>query len=257
MRENDKTNKIHTSVADFYEQYGSSFAETRGGTWNVLKEITTFVRPGDVVVDVGAGNGRLVSVLPSDVVYLGVEPSRSLREASASIIASHTNARMIAGGFPSLPVPDETADVTTCIAVLHHLSESERATAIDELLRITKPGGIVAVTVMNIHGRRWMGLRTWLAAWLRLPMVAEGGPGDVWIPWKRDGKPAQRFFHAFTRSELRRFVPPARASILLCDYRDDHGIANVLQGKNILCVFQKKTPHSSPEQRGEGVQGMI
>jgi SAM-dependent methyltransferase len=55
----------------------------------------------------------------------------------------------LTGGWPPLPYKDRTFDLVYGISVLTHLNESMQIAWLDELYRITRPGGIVLLTV---HG---------------------------------------------------------------------------------------------------------
>ena len=201
--------KLQQSVADFYETYGSAFSDTRGRGWNVMRRVLEATKPGMTAVDVGGGNGRLADGLDSSVDYVLVEPSSTLRAAAEERLRARPKTKILAGGFPVVPVEDAVADVTACFAVLHHVpTRAAQRNALKELARITKSGGLVCVTVWNLRTRRMLRSRlSWknfLAAWLRFPMVAGGESGDVWFPWKANGVFAQRFVHAFTLNELKR-----------------------------------------------------
>jgi len=173
---NDFAKDIRQSVADFYEMHGPAFARTRGFVWEEEKEIVKNIQSGMTIVDIGAGNGRFANRLPANVRYIGLEPSSTLRASATPSL----NIRP--GGFPQLDLEDAIADVTVCLAVLHHLpTASDREQATEELIRVTKSGGIIAATAWNT----------------REPS------GDTWVPWKAEGANAQRFVHLFSESEWR------------------------------------------------------
>lgn len=171
-------------VADFYETHAAAFSQTRTFVWPEERLVAARIRPGMTVVDIGAGNGRFARLVPPEATYLGIEPSAGLRAQAPSL-------DLRSGGFPNLPLPDQVADITVCFAVFHHLlDQDERLQAFGELLRITKPGGLIALT-------SWIGTNHPEAE-----PVVDGLPGDQWIPWKKDGASANRFVHTLTREEI-------------------------------------------------------
>lgn len=106
------------------------------------------------VLDVGCGVGHwgmlLASVLPKDVRVTGIDPEPSwIEQASARAIARGLDGRFSyrQGEAERLPFPDNAFDLTTCQTVLIHLCDP--AAAIAEMLRVTKPGGLVAVAEPN------------------------------------------------------------------------------------------------------------
>lgn len=203
MKENRGSIKLSRAVGEFYETHGHSFSRTRQMGWDVMRRIHDAVRAGMTLIDVGAGNARLSDSLPDAIRYVAIEPSMTLRREAEQRLARRKSSEIRSGGFPHLPAADGEADVAACIAVLHHIpTHKARRAAMHELMRIVKPGGTVFVTVWNLRSRRMFRSATWLAAWLRLPMVWGGECGDVWVPWNADGVQVRRYVHAFTRSEL-------------------------------------------------------
>lgn len=239
MKQNSPSIKPSEAVASFYEDHGASFASTRHAAWDVLRRVQQAVVPGDVVVDIGAGNARLATILPEDVRYVAIEPSSALRVASKKNI-SRRGTEIRAGGFPSLPARDGESAVTACIAVLHHLAPDERAPAFRELARITKPGGTLILTVWNLRGLRMFGLQTWLAAWFRLPLVRGGGFGDVWVPWKAEGASAKRYVHAWTLHGLKKMCDSDLWDVRECVPWGSNGPSSIFAGRNLLIVAKRK-----------------
>lgn len=106
------------------------------------------------VLDVGCGVGHwgmlLAQLMRDDVRVAGVD-----RDASW---VDHATARAKARGLGDrftyrraeaerLPFPDDTFDFTTCQTLLIHLADP--ATGISEMIRVTKPGGLVVAAEPN------------------------------------------------------------------------------------------------------------
>lgn len=243
--------ELEQAVSEFYESHGASFSATRHSTWGVMRLVVEAAEHADTLIDVGAGNARLASILPSHVAYIAIEPSSSLREASRDVIAARKNAQVRSGGFPDLPAMDGEADAVACLAVLHHIvSPSERKKAVHELARITRPGGTSVVTVWNLRNRSFFRFGVFLAAWLRLPMVRGGGRGDVWIPWKAGGVKALRYVHAFTLHEFKKLFDSSEWTIERAEGWDADGPTDILSAKNLVIVAKRNSPSQTEPRRG-------
>jgi len=184
--------RLKQNVATFYETQGAAFDRTRGFVWPEEQSIAERIKPGMTVADIGAGNGRFARLLPDGAIYIGIEPSDSLRSGfprKAKTVAAAF--RILSGALPHLPLDDQTADVTVCFAVFHHLPTVEdRRAAVDELVRVTKPGGMIAATAwyLNIDNPR-------------LSPVHGGDAGDFWMSWKAEGADTKRYVHVFDEKE--------------------------------------------------------
>jgi SAM-dependent methyltransferase len=106
------------------------------------------------VLDVGCGVGHwgmlLASVMPDHVRVTGIDRETVWVEKANS----RARARGLEGRFSyrqgeaqRLPFPDDSFDLTTCQTLLIHLPDP--AAAIAEMLRVTRPGGLVAVAEPN------------------------------------------------------------------------------------------------------------
>jgi SAM-dependent methyltransferase len=106
------------------------------------------------VLDVGCGVGHwgmlLGHVLPSSARVTGVDREPSWVDQAAARarhrgLAERFSYRL--GEAEHLPFPDDSFDLTTCQTVLIHLRDP--GAAITEMLRVTRPGGLVAVAEPN------------------------------------------------------------------------------------------------------------
>jgi SAM-dependent methyltransferase len=106
------------------------------------------------VLDVGCGIGHwgmiLGSVMADDVRITGLDREPSwVAHATDRARAQGLEGRFtyLQGEAQRLAFPDHTFDLTTCQTVLIHLPDPSAAIA--EMIRVTKPGGLVAVAEPN------------------------------------------------------------------------------------------------------------
>jgi SAM-dependent methyltransferase len=106
------------------------------------------------VLDVGCGVGHwgmlLASVMPDDVRVTGIDREPSWIEHARARAADRGVEGRFAyqqGDAGRIPFPDDSFDLTTCQTVLIHLADP--AAAIAEMLRVTRPGGLVVVAEPN------------------------------------------------------------------------------------------------------------
>jgi SAM-dependent methyltransferase len=123
------------------------------GRWSrrvapLLVELAS-VGPGDAVLDVGCGTGALalavVRACPSAAVT-GVDPSSAyVRAAQANAPAGR--ARFLVGDAQALRLPDASFDRALSLLALNFVPDP--AKALREMIRVTRPGGIVAGAVWD------------------------------------------------------------------------------------------------------------
>jgi ubiquinone/menaquinone biosynthesis C-methylase UbiE/uncharacterized protein YbaR (Trm112 family) len=111
------------------------------------------VRPGDVVVDLGAGTGRLTVELArkgATVIAVDISPrSLEVNRAKCKQIAG-ANVHYLAVDACYLPLRDGIADKAGSGMMLEHIpTDAERRRSMQEIHRVLKPGGQMAITVYN------------------------------------------------------------------------------------------------------------
>ncbi len=134
------------------------FGAERDFWWNedyllLLARRFDLARVGSVL-DVGAGVGHwgmlLATVLPPDASITGLERDpRWVAEATrrAGRRTDSARFRFDQGVAEALPYEDETFDLVTCQTVLMHVAEAQAV--IREMVRVTKPGGLVLAAEPN------------------------------------------------------------------------------------------------------------
>ncbi len=119
--------------------------------------------PGWRVLDVGCGSGRHTAAarrrLPAACV-VGMDRTPTELSAARERLRLHEQlerpnggrAGLLAGDVLDLPFPAASFDLVICCEVLEHVSDDRRAAA--ELARVTRPGGILVVSVPRFFPER-------------------------------------------------------------------------------------------------------
>jgi SAM-dependent methyltransferase len=97
--------------------------------------------PDSQILDAGCGSGRTMQLLADYGHVSGVE----LSEQAAAVARQRGLGPVEIGQVETLPWPDASFDLITCLDVVEHTPD-ERVT-LAELLRVCRPGGYLLVTV--------------------------------------------------------------------------------------------------------------
>ncbi len=116
--------------------------------FRIKKLIDRFsLKPGDLVLDVGTGNGILLPYLGSQVkrdgkVYAIDFSWRMIFEAKKN--NRKTNVRFLNASAEALPIKDSRFDCITCYSAFAHLCDKEKS--LKEMARVLKRGGRLYIT---------------------------------------------------------------------------------------------------------------
>ncbi|MGH9458945.1 MAG: class I SAM-dependent methyltransferase, partial [Thermoanaerobaculia bacterium] len=141
---------------------------------------------GKRCLDAGCGGGRnsvaMARLGASEVVGIdvGEEGIRNAQERASGL----PNVRFQVGSLLDLPFADASFDLVWCAGVLMHTADEERA--LDELVRVLRPGGYLYLLVYATGGLRWP-----LIQWLR-PLAAAIGESAVQDAMRDANLPANK-----------------------------------------------------------------
>ncbi|KAF7846022.1 hypothetical protein BT93_L5569 [Corymbia citriodora subsp. variegata] len=138
--------------------------------------------PTLTLLDVGCGIGSItaslaqlhpsISITASDISPSALAPAKALA-ASRQL----TNITFAPADVTALPFADATFDVVHAQQLLGHLSDPVKA--VREMLRVTKPGGAVALRECDLHTFALAPLTPELQRWHELLVwQMDSGPGD-------------------------------------------------------------------------------
>lgn len=105
---------------------------------------------GGTVVDAGAGTGRDLEWLGRYGRVIGVELNQS-----GVAVARRLGRPMLRATVTALPVPDASVDLVTSFDVIYCLEDGDERTALAEMFRVLKPGGLALVNAAALdllHG---------------------------------------------------------------------------------------------------------
>jgi SAM-dependent methyltransferase len=177
-----------------YNSISRQFDGSRFCMWPEVVKFLDSQEGGSLIADIGCGNGKYLDYRASDCIIVACDTSAELlkiaRERRAGCL-SYSLGNMLA-----LPYRAGLFDAVINVAVLHHISTTERRiAAVKELLRIVRPGGRVCISV-------WADEQVKKSKWQLCNM--NNSNTDYMIPFdKRNGEVIMRYYHLFTEADFR------------------------------------------------------
>ena len=171
-----------TNVVNVYNKISSHFSKTRYKAWPCVKTFVDSLPPDTEFLEVGSGNGKNMLLRPDK--FKGCDISESFVEMCKNI-----GLDVVHADATNLPFDDNSFDATMSIAVIHHLSSTERrAKALSEMTRVTRRGGKLLIEVWAYEGN---------------DRVISENP-DSMVTWKVNGTTDvyERYYHFFKKEEI-------------------------------------------------------
>lgn len=175
-------------VLETYSKISEDFSRTRYKPWPSVQRFIDEIPNLAILADIGCGNCKNIRMRPInsigiDIVYEFVEMGKKLG----------LDTRL--GSILDIPLETDSVDYCMSIAVLHHLStEEHRLKGLNELIRITKPGGKIHFQVWSFEqpekSKRYFTI------------------GDNYVDWKNiDGTLiSKRYYYIYDKHLLQKTV---------------------------------------------------
>ncbi|MEE9413946.1 MAG: methyltransferase domain-containing protein [Acidimicrobiales bacterium] len=159
--------------SDIYT-HGHSASVLRSHTWRTVENSAGYLAEhlvdGAAVLDVGAGPGTISIDMAQRVgsgSVIGIELSQEvLIKARAAVPAEVTNIDFRVGDVYSLDFDDDSFDIVHAHQVLQHLSDP--VSALREMRRVAKPGGVVAARDADYQAMFWAPSDPLLDRWMEI-----------------------------------------------------------------------------------------
>jgi len=143
----------------YFEQVAEEWDTLRSGFFSeAVRESAiakAYLRPEMVVADVGAGTGFMAAGLAPLVsqVYV-LDGSTAMLDVARRNLNSFGNVIFQKTDGHTLPLPDAGVDAVFANMYLHHCPQP--LAAIQEMVRVLRPGGRLVITDMDAHTYEWM-----------------------------------------------------------------------------------------------------
>jgi len=150
---------LNDFIKEYWEKQGEIFEKSYKASWDdryaieiEIEEISKYIHQGYFVLDVGCANGystfHYINNNPKKII--GVDLAQSMitnAKASANELKVEDKVSFEIGDVKKLKYADEKFDVSFTTRVLINIPTwSDQKIAINELLRVTKKGGIVILS---------------------------------------------------------------------------------------------------------------
>lgn len=112
-------------------------------------------QPDDLILDAPCGRGFYLNMFRyvSDCKLVGLDIDYPVMQKARRNVGHLPDVMLNHASLYALPYPDETFDAAILSEVLEHLDDD--VAALQEVYRVLKPGGVVAITVPNANYPFW------------------------------------------------------------------------------------------------------
>lgn len=214
----DNNSFENENVHSIYNKIAKHFDTTRVIIWPKVQEFINSFKSKSIILDVGCGNGKNMGHR-EDCKYIGIDICENLLKQAKV----QDNCEYILSNCLNIPLLDNSIDYIMSIAVIHHLSTSNRRLAsLMEIYRVLKIGGTALIY-----------------AWAKeQPKFKNEISQDVFVKWNLQKKyndlnqdqTFYRYYHLFKKNELE----------LLIDKIDGLKIIESgSQSNNWYCIIEK------------------
>lgn len=188
--------RVNGRVTTDVYTHGHHESVLRSHRWRTVDNSAAYLVPrlerGQRVLDVGCGPGTVTTDLAARVApgtVVGVDSSAAVIELARAAASDVAGVEFREGDAMALPFDDDEFDVVHAHQVLQHLSDP--VSALREMRRVTRPGGVVAVRDADYSAMTWFpsssGLDEWMTLYHEVTEAngAEADAGRRLLSWTR------------------------------------------------------------------------
>ena len=143
-----------------------------------------------IAADIGCGTGFITEgLVQRGLSVIAVDGSEAMLSQMKQKFACMNLIDYRLGEAGSLPIQDQTVDYAFANMYLHHVDVPPEA--IREMARILKPGGVLVITDLDVHGFEFLRESIRIAGWDFPGIISKGGLRRrgceilSWIVWAR------------------------------------------------------------------------
>lgn len=242
MNHNDRA-RVIAQVQYAYDGIAGHFSQTRQHQWEEVEYLIEHtVQPHQTLLDIGCGNGRVAQIAKKiKANYIGIDLSSEM----ITLARQHAPwGEFFVSDMQHLPLADQAVSHIIGVASFHHLPDTiSRLQALQEMNRVLQSGGNIMLLNWNLFQPRFWKLRLRSLAMRLFYGKKELGLYDVLVPW-RDAKrniQAERYYHAFSKREIRRLVAMVPGLAIVDQHYEKNGMhVSQRHGYNLVTIIEKR-----------------
>ena len=232
-------NKILHQTQEIYNRIAPDFSDTRTQIWPAIAKFKELAKPGNTVLDLGCGNGRMAEIfLDSQIKYLGIDNSQKLIKIATQKFADKNNFHFQIGDV--INYSETRADLVLFVAVLHHIPGYElRLETLKNIYNLLNENGLMVLSTWNLwQPKYWKYLANLPIKFFQYGILSLR---DAFVPWQSKIKsPHLRYVHCFTKKELKGLLKGCGFEIIDIYYDRKGKRTNFLNGENLIAIVRKK-----------------
>jgi ubiquinone/menaquinone biosynthesis C-methylase UbiE len=227
-----------------YKQIAENFNHTRKYLWKDFEKLDQYVKDGDVILDLGCGNGRFFELFKTKKInYFGVDNCEELIKKAKEKYQSSI-VTFLVKDILDLSFESQKFDAIFCIAIFHHIPSKElRIKVLENIKRILKKEGILIMMNWNFYQKKYFTLiiKNFFSTFFSFFNLSKKKLdfGDLFIPWKLKDRIILRYYHAFTTKELSKLFKQTGFKIIEKYYTKKGEKTNFWKGHNIVFVAKR------------------
>jgi len=213
---------------EVWDTISESFSHTRKKPWQVVVDYIQSQPKAHRSIDLGCGNGRhTIPLAQNSKKTLGLDFSKNLLEITQKNLEKNQikNASLLQANLVTLPLKDNSIDIGIMIASLHSIPHrSDRQQALQELYRVLKPKSSALLTVWNTNHKAYT------------KNLDNNKSTDTTIYWRQHKHNEPRFYHLYTKKELREELETANFFIQTLGEKT---LSKTTPNDNIIAILSK------------------
>jgi len=215
--DNKKILEVLALVKNNYQEIAVEFDVTRKKEiWPEIREYVEKINNDAAVLDVGCGNGRLIEAFKEKKIkYCGVDNSAELIKIAQK---NYPEQKFTISDILDLHnIENDYYDKIFCLATLQHIPSKElRVKALQKMAEKLKKGGTVIISNWNLWSKPKYYKQLIKNNFRKVIGLNKLDFNDIIFPWKntQGQEMSLRYYHAFTKRELRKIARLAKLQIL-------------------------------------------
>lgn len=189
---------------DYFDKNVEGFSGSRKEAWPEFEELKKYIKDGEKILDLGCGNGRLFELFKNkNTEYTGVDFSEKFIDKARKKYGNYFQV----ADLSELPFSDNYFDSIWAIAVFHHIPSAKfRLKTLKEINRALKKNGRIMMTCWNLWQPNYLKLLLKFT-FRKLVGLSKLDFKDILLSPKKIK--IQRYYHAFTKKELKKLFQKA------------------------------------------------